>query len=576
MCLKEFFLSTGLIVLSFLIFAKQPYSVVSDAGYQALSALQFATHQVGHLNSVRVASPTDLSQTAECPLLLWAPFTAYAFFAGLKLGLATGTTARLLALLACLAGGAGWVWVASILGLKGWRRVLGVAFASLYCIRTHIESSMGTADEFVYAVAPWLIGAAVLLSAQAQVRVRLRTIGWAGLLSLACGAVYWLKYSAILVGIAIVGAVALSQLRSAVRPRLLVLLGALLLYVIALGLGPAALRVSNYSRSGSDLLDISAKRNRPRTFGMLRSFVAEETFNASAILFSPAPGIDRVTQARHGVFKWLLRAPGLLLLGMLLWLGLRHLPPHLRDMTFLLVAVPLIAFPALSMLGRTRYTTVIERACLPSWIFLELILFLIAGEVTNGRRATAPKTRVILASLAASQILFFLWIPISIARDAWANARRPGYESTANALYDADLSRISSRKAINRIRSTVHGRNDVIVPATYSDRAFGTDTWIELEDVGRLLPLNTGAFALAHTQGEGGNYLAQTPFLTSQPLRVVLVAPDPYHRLDFRASVDRIRSRFLQAKRWTQRPATAGDAYEIWTADLEPQVNARR
>jgi len=124
MRLREFSLSIGLIVLSFLIFAKQPYSVVSDAGYQALSALQFAKHEVGHLNSVRLARPGDLSQTVECPLLLWAPFTAYAFFAGLKLGLATGTAARVLAALASLAGAAGWVaagWVSGGTLLAGGR-----------------------------------------------------------------------------------------------------------------------------------------------------------------------------------------------------------------------------------------------------------------------------------------------------------------------------------------------------------------------------------------------------------------------------------------------------------------------
>ena len=524
---------------------------------------------------MRLASPGDLSQTVECPLLLWAPFTAYAFFAGLKVGLATGAAARILALLASLAGGAGWVWVASILGLKGWRRVLGVVLASLYCVRTHIESSMGTADGFVYAFAPWLIGAAVLLSARAQVRLRLRTIVLAALLSLACGAIYWVKYSAILMGLAIVGAVALSQLRSSLRHRAPVVIAALFLYALALGVGPAALRVMNYSRSGSDLLDVSAHRNRPRTMEMFRSFVAEETFNASAILFSPEPGLDRVTQGRGDTLKWLLRIPGVVLLGMLLWLGLRYLPPHFRDITFLLAVVPLIAFPALSMLGRTRFTTAIERACQPSWIFLELILLLLTGEIAGSRKAMAPKTRMALAALAASQILFFLWTPASAARDAFRIARRPKYDATANALYDTELSRTSSRKAVDRIRLAIESPNDVVVPATYSDRAFGTDTWIELDHLGRLQPLNTGPFALERTQGEGGNYLARTPFLTSQPLRVIVVAPDPYHRPDFRALVDRIRSRFTQATRWTQIPA-AGGAYEIWTADLEPEVTARR
>lgn len=574
MRLREFSLSIGLIVLSFLIFAKQPYSVVSDAGYQALSALQFAKHEVGHLNSVRLARPGDLSQTVECPLLLWAPFTAYAFFAGLKLGLATGTAARVLAALASLAGAAGWVWLASILGLKGWPRGLALTFASLYCIRTHLYLSIGTADGFVYAVAPWLIGAAAVLSVQARVRVRTRTIAWAALLSLACGAVYWLKYSAILMGIAIVAAVALSQLRSPSRPRLPVLLGALLLYLLSLGVGPATLRAWNHSRSGSDLLELSAKRNRPRTFAMFRSFVAEETFNATAVLFSPAPGIHRLAQDHDAAIAWVLRAPGLLLLCMLLWLGPRHLPAHFRDLTFLLAAVPLVGLPALGVLARTRYTTALERACLPSWIFLELILFLLIGEA--GSKMIGPKSRMLLAALAGSQILFFLWIPFSAGREALGIARRPKYDATANALYDSELSRVSSRTAVNRIRSAVEKPGDVIVPATYSDRAFGTDTWIELDDLGPLLPLNAGPFAVARTQGEGGNYLAQTPFVTSLPLRVILVAPDPYHRPDFRASVDRIRGRFLQAKRWTQMQASAGDPYEIWTADLEPEVNARR
>lgn len=576
MRLREFFVSAGLIVLCFLIFAKQPYSVVSDAGYQALSALQFSKHEVGHLNSLRLASPGDLSRTVECPLLLWAPFTAYAFLAGLKLGLATGTTARVLSLLASLAGGAGWLWVASILGLKGWKRVAGMAFASLYCLRTQTEWSMGTADEFVYALAPWLIGAAVLLSAQHLIQLRLRTIVCTAGLSLACGAVYSVKYSAILMAIAIVSAVAWSQLRGSVRRRAPLTFGVLCLYLIGLGIVPAALSAWNYSRSGSDLLATSAKRNRPRTFAMVCSFVAEETFNASAVLLSPKAGIDRITQTRGETLRWLIRLPGLLLLGMLLCLAFRYLPPHVRDLTLLLVAVPLVAFPALSVLGKTRYTSVIERACLPSWIFLELILFLLMGEVTKGRRAMAPKTRIFLASLAATQILFFLWIPISAVRDAFRIWQRPRYEATANALYDTELSRISSRRAVDRIRSALDRPDNVIVPATYSDRAFGTDTWIEMDGAGPLLPLNGGTFALATTQGEGGNYLAQTPFFTSQPLRVVLVAPDPYHRLDFRSSVDRIRSRFVQAKRWTRMPASAGDVYEIWTADLAPEVDARR
>lgn len=144
----------ALILLSFLLSAKQPYAVVSDAGYQALAALQFARHEVTTINSLRVVNPADLSRTTECRLLLWAHFTTYAFLAGIKAGLPVGTTARILGLLASRAGGLGWVRLASLLELKGWRKALGVAFASLYCVRTYLMLSMGTADEFVYATAP--------------------------------------------------------------------------------------------------------------------------------------------------------------------------------------------------------------------------------------------------------------------------------------------------------------------------------------------------------------------------------------------------------------------------------------
>jgi hypothetical protein len=160
-------------------------------------------------------------------------------------------------------------------------------------------------------------------------------------------------------GSAIVTAVAVAQLFSHARPRAPILVCAFLLYGGVFALPPVALRAVNYHKAGSDLLDISAKRNRPRDFAMLRSFLTEEAFNEGVILFTPGPGINRLVQERTAAVGWLLRAPGLVLLAMILWLSVRYLQPELRNISVLLAAVPLLAFPPLSMLGRTRYTTAI-------------------------------------------------------------------------------------------------------------------------------------------------------------------------------------------------------------------------
>ena len=463
----------------------------------------------------------------------------------------------------------GWVWVASLLQLKGWRKALGVGFAAIYCLRTHLMLSMGTADAFIYAVAPWLIGAAFVLSSQSRLRVTGRLIAWTTVLSLACGAVYWVKYSGILMGIAIVGAVSLTQLLSKARPRLPILFCAFVLYGAAFVLPPVILRAANHHRSGSDLLDVSARRQRPRNLAMVRSFLTEEAFNASTVLFTPGPGINRLAQHRDPAVEWFLRAPGLLLLVMILWLSARYLPPDLRNLSVLLAAVPLIGFSVLSVVGRTRYTTAFERACLPSWILLELTLFVLLGNLRDGEAVLSPNTRKVLAGVAGAQILLFIWVPISAARELWRIPARPDYEITSNALYDPELSRLSSRGAINRIRQVTNGPEDVVVPATYSDRAFGTDTWIELNGLGRLLPLNIMPFALEFTQGDGANFLGRTPFTTSRRVRVVVIAPDPYRRADFSASVERIKNRFVQARQWVRSVPDGRDAFDIWTADIE-------
>lgn len=559
--------SVVVIALSFLLLARQSYSVVSDVGYQALGALQYTRHEVSRVNSLRLVNPRDLSVTAECPLLLWAPFAGYAFAAGLKIGLSVGATARILAIASSLAGGMGWVWVTGLTGLGGWRRIAAVVLASLYCLRVDAIEKIGTADEFVYAIAPWLIGAGIVLARRSKANFTWRIAAGSLLLSFACGAVYWLKYSGIVVVFAILATVMLAQLRGARRPRASLLLGCFALYGIAFVACAAMVRISNMGHAGADLMDVSLRRNRPRDPAMLVSLVQEEAYHAGAILFTPEPGIERLVSNWAASWQWALRVPGLMFLVILLVLCARRLAPELRDMALLLAAIPMIAFPILSLAAGTRYTTAIERTCLPAWIFLEIAFLLVTSRAGARRRDPAA---ALLGALAAIQLLLMMWIPVSAVRHAIQIARRPEYAATPNQLYDSELSHSSVPEAIARVRSVIHGQQDVVVSATYSNRAFGTDTWIELDRLGRLLPLNTSTFPLARTQGDAGNYNAKTPFLTSKPVHVVLVASDPYRDSAFHSSVERIKSRFVQAGEWKPGPPPPDGIAEIWTADVIP------
>jgi hypothetical protein len=110
--------------------------------------------------------------------------------------------------------------------------------------------------------------------------------------------------------------------------------------------------------------------------------------------------------------------------------------------------------------------------------------------------------------------------------------------------------------------------SDVVVPATYSNRSFGVDTWIEFG--GRLLPLTTFDAPLTATHGkDGANFYGSAPFVTSRPLRVVLVASNIFSRSDFPQLVGHIKERFIQARQWIRGPLDPDGRVQIWSADLE-------
>jgi hypothetical protein len=561
-------LALCVVALSFLLYIQRPFSVISDIGYQAFSAREYVAHYTPLFDSIRLVDTHDIAHDAVAPLMAWTPSWVALFVLAFKAGLPAGAAGRYLALLLSIAGALGWVRVVSLLNLRGVWRIAGIILASLYCLRTASVTKTGAGDLLIYAVAPWLIAAAASLSVPFPSTSRGRMILRSVILCLALGAVYWLKYTGIFLSIALVTALVAAQFASLIRRRFVATLGLLVLYGASFAAPALVLKLYNYSRSGTDFIEASAQYSRPRTFERFVGFVREGAFHSAPILFSAAPGIGRAAGGGSPAREWLLRVPGFTLLFLFLYLMLRRPPSWERNATILCAVIPLVVFPLLSFATGPHFTIAIGRCTEPYWILLELMILKLLAE---GPAAARGATRIAWRGLAlttAIQTAFLLWIPFSAIKESRSIAHSPtaSYRTTATGLWNPDLSRYGTPEIVAAVKSLVRNSQDVVVPALYSNRAYGSDTMLEFAGL-RLLPLNV--FPLVNGHGvPGGEYYASAVFQSSAPLRIILVACDPYKRSDFQSSVEAIRKRFPQVREWKHGPSDPNGRVWIWVGEI--------
>jgi hypothetical protein len=564
-------LTVAVVSSSFLLYIARPYSVISDIGYQAFSARQYVEHEVSAFGSVRLVDPHDLSRDIDSSLTFWTPFWTAAYALAFKAGLAPGQAGRILAFTLSLMGALGWLRVSSLLGLKGGWRIAGVGLAALYCLRTSSVTIAGAGDLVIYAAAPWILGAVLSLCARESAHRRWRLASQMLLLCFFLGSVYWLKYSGIFFSIAVFCALILEQFRGHVWPRRTILFALILLCGVSFALPVLANSAWNRGRQGSAILVSTVPGGPARTVARFEDLASETFFQAGTTLFSAEPGADRIAGARARNYQWLIRLPGLFLLAILLYMLRGYSPPFVRNLAVSLVVIPVVGFPILSFVAGTRVTSAIGRCCEPFWIFLELLVFVLLSQPATGTTSTFRRARPYLALAAGIELVLFLWIPFSAVRESWYISHSPAhtYKTGAADLWVVDLSKFGTRDIDAGVKSLIRGPDDVVVPAIYSNRGFGMDTWLELG--GRLLPLTSFYAPLMRTHGfDGANYASATPFVSSRPLRVILVASDIFNRRDFPESVRRIKGRFPQAKEWNMGPIDPHGRIQIWVADLQP------
>jgi hypothetical protein len=233
------------------------------------------------------------------------------------------------------------------------------------------------------------------------------------------------------------------------------------------------------------------------------------------------------------------------------------------------LVVPLAGLPVVSFISGQLFTTVIGRCCGPFWIFLELVALLFLSQPVQRDYPPIRVARITLAAAVGIQLALFLWAPKTAIDDyLFMTYQRPPYQASATGLWVPDLSRFGTREIDADVKGLIRSPTDVVVPAIYSNRSFGMDVWLEFG--GRLLPLTTFTDPLFRTHGkEGAAFSGTAPFVSSKPLRVIVVASDIFKRPDFLESVDRIKGRFPQARQWIRGPLDSDGRVAIWVADLQ-------
>ncbi|MDP9170188.1 MAG: hypothetical protein M3N54_06200 [Acidobacteriota bacterium] len=569
-------LAVGIVCFCFFIFAERPQIIEGDIGYPAFSALQYVRGEVGAFDAVHLADSRDLSKDVDSNIIAFPPAWTLLFLLAFKAGLSPGPAARVIELILSLGGALGWVWITYLLGLRKYWRAGAVILASFYCLRGSIVTVSDIGDPIVYCVAPWLIGAALVLSRRFGNLDR-RSVGLVAILCGALGSLYWLKYSAVFFGMAVLSALLLELYRQTYRPRPSSAIAIGVLCAAAFALPILAQKAWNYARTGTDLIE-ETKSTAPqpatsKPSGLIRGLVEETIYESGALLFGVEKGLTRVTRDHPPLLSgsrmayqpihWLLRLPGLLGLALFFYLVSKYPQPFVRNLSILLIAFPALGFLALSITSGSRFVSALVRASETSCIFVELLVLALLSQRTPVLR----KTRLALAIVTAIQLVFFSYLPYEAISRAWTAAHMPRYETSAASIYVTDFSRTGSRAVTTQIAALLRGPGDVIVPATPHR---GLDTWLEL-DGHRLLPLTSFWMPLAREHGRwGANYNGDGPLTTSRPLRVVLVACNPYNDPELRDSVPRLKSRFPQAKEWTRQPAPSDSRVELWTADLVP------
>ena len=512
-------------------------SFYSDPALQMKTVLQFLAGESSRPNDWTRPDYADLSRSASEDLIVWAPGTPLAFLPFVRAGLTPARAARAVAVLALVAGSAGWVcWF----GRFNLPDTILFTFALVLPWMRFSSNALFlyTAEILVFAIVPW-----ILLAALAVERAKRGALAGAAALGLAAGALYIVKYSAVFVTAGVIVWFAWRAWRPPFSTsRLVRSMGQLIAVTTGAAVPIVALSALNQQHGGSANIVLANLEHGWRWDYVVHALALPALTAAdlnALLMFVFMHPVHGITQ---NLF-WLSLAGlpgGVLLVVLAARARERSAAPELARAVFgMSIAAILLAWTISSAVS-------MESRHLASAGFAMLPLALVEGRAW-WRDASAP-VRTLLGAMACAFVLApFAYGIVSVFAKTW---RYPdGYRPASSGIYNPLLSQHDAASAARAL-----GRD--FDPST--DVWYLVDPLTALDLPGRMIVRHADFLELAQLRSDR--------FLTSRRMRVHVVMPP---RFEDNGKGEAIRASFPQAAAWT-RTAFPDAEYVSWTAMLEP------
>jgi hypothetical protein len=515
--------------------ARTHQSLYSDPALQMKTVVQALAGTSPRVNDWIRPDYDDLSRDADERLVIWAPGTPLAFLPFVGEGLAPASAARAVAVLALVAGAAGWTWWFAGFGLA---RGLVLAFAVLVpWIRAANNSLFVYSNEvLLFATVPW-----VLVAALAAERTR-GNGRWASAIGvgLAAGLLYVVKYSASFVTGSILVWGAWRAWRSSDEPRVA---RAARLVIVAFAAAVPVLALNRLNQQGGSANLITATWSVGWQWQNLLHAVSFPALTAADLdsllrylLMHPVHGITQDA--------WWLTVAGLpggvLIAALAVRATRRGAAPDLARVVLAVSVAALVIVWTISPVISVEARHVMSAG-----------LTMLPLALAEGFAWRATASRGTRRTLGAAAIVFVA-LPLAYGvTSVFAKVVRypRDYRPGASGVYNPLLAQHDAASVVDALAAHFDAAHDVW---------YLTDPLTALDLPGRAIVRNADFAPL--------DLLRRDRFVSSRAIRIHALLPPRFEENGKGAA---IRASFPQATRWTVSPVR-GAEYVEWTAALEP------
>ncbi|MBW4551233.1 MAG: hypothetical protein KME35_09015 [Aphanocapsa sp. GSE-SYN-MK-11-07L] len=557
-----------------------PYQIETDVAFQLKSLQQLLNGGSNLFNALVIPNPNDLSVDIQRWIAWWPPGILFVFFPFIVLGLPLGAAVKLTTFILFIAGGWGWLKVAELIEVKWLTKILLSITLPIYAIgyaTTSVASGIGAGDILPFAYMPWMFLLTLRMTTFAGWQHESLSIKGLKLSSfgLLLGLVYWMKYSAFPVAIAlvcytIVGLVFEHKETKAIQKLMLAavfLVSFAIPFILLTALNQSLLGVSTAVDQylTADFLEQSPN---PLLIGLSSlglSFFQSTDWIQHFIFFNQG---FAALPASVDLFErnLLFQASGIpgTFLAIYLLAKFRKSAGKAFSLMLLTTLIPIAALFYLSL--KVGYNFLGGDLPRYSCIFIVLAQILAIDAFLSANTwqdSTSQKQSFVLAivNILAALLLFAtpnLWSITNFTKNIVIDRVDTKYVSTNNWLYVPTLSKHNVKAVINEIEGLVKSPNDVVIlNIPYHPNSVGA--WLEIKS--RCMLLNNPFFsAIAGSRNP-------EQIKISQALRVVFVCSKDV--CDSQQKSTDLLNRFPQAKQWFEAKSNPETEVSIWYADLK-------